>query len=390
MDVYILDESYRTIDVIDKFESMIWTERFRSWGDFEFKLLSARENLVRLTAGVRLFIEDSHRVMIVETIEDTVDTEGREILKVRGRSLEMVMENRLARDSMADLTTEPKWSQTGPPYLIANSMFDHIVSDPALDPGDFIDIGVGSDGVFPEDTIPFLLDDVLYEIDMMSLYQAIRDLCYIYGMGFRIIRDVDGQLWFDTYMGSDRTTQQTTLPAVVFSPAMDNLTNVTEFSSDALYKNVAYVVSKVGSEIVYGLDVDPAISGFDRRVLFIKADDIDDPSPTVASAQMIQRGLDELAKNRKITAFDGELNQNSKYKYETDYNLGDLIEFQNDTGVRTIMRVVEQIFISDKQGDKSIPTLEVYASVTPGAWNTAPPDLAWNDADAGAEWNDGL
>lgn len=388
MDVYILDDLYRQVDVVDKYLSLVWTERFQAWGDFEMHLHSVRENRIRMMIGTRLLIEQSYRVMIIETVEDTVDQEGREILKVRGRSLETILENRLARDSMDDLTTEPKWVWNDPPYLIANSMFNHICITGALDPGDIIpDVGVASE-IFPEDTIPFSTDPVLYEIDMMSLYQAIRDLCNIYGMGFRMVRDLTGQLWFDTYMGSDRTTQQTTLPAVVFSPSMDNLTNVTEFSSNVLYKNVAYVVSAVGSEIVYALDVDPAIEGFERRVLFIKAEDITDPTPATASAQMIQRGLDELSRNRKIVAFDGELNQNSKYKYGTDYNLGDLVEFQNDTGARSIMRATEQIFTSDKEGDRSYPTLEIYATITPGAWDTLPPDLVWDDIDPGIVWDD--
>jgi len=383
VEIYILDDLYRTIDVFDKFESLIWTERFQGWGDFELSLHSNRENQTRLKVGVLLHIEVSYRVMLVETVEDTIDTEGREILKVRGRSLEFIMDNRLARDSMADLTTEQKWVWNDPPYLIANSMFDSIISDPALDPGDYIDIGVSSEGVLPPDTIDFSLDPVLYEIDMMSLYKAIQDLCLIYGMGFRIIRDLTGQLWFDVYMGSDRTTQQTELAAVVFAPSMDNLTNVTELTSSALYKNVAYVISMVGSEIVYPDDVDPSISGFERRVLWIKADDIDDPTPAVASAQMIQRGKDELAKHRKITAFDGELTQNSAYRYGTDYNLGDLVEFQNDTGNTTVMRVTEQIFVSDNNGDRSYPTLAIYSFITPGSIDDSPPDLVIDDVDPG-------
>lgn len=379
MDIYILDSQYRQVDVIDKHESFIWAERFREWGDFELKIQSTNESRTKIKRGVRLFIEESYRVMIVETIHDSIDEEGRRILKATGRSLESILEDRLARDTMADLTTEPKWIWEDPPALIANSIFNHICVSPALDPGDVIPgIGIASE-IFPPDTIPFPSDTVIYEIDMMSLYQAIRDLCFIYRMGFRIVRDLTGMLWFDVYMGSDRTTLQTDVPAVVFSPGFDNLANVTELSSDALYKNAAYVISPVGSEIVYSDDVDSSVEGFDRKVLFIKAEDITDPSPSIASDLMIQRGKDELAKHRKLVAFDGVLTRNSGYEYGVDYNLGDLLEYQNETGTRSVMRVTEQIFISDAEGDRSYPTLEIDTVVVTGSYDAWPPDEVIDD-----------
>lgn len=35
MEIYILDEGFYETDVIDSYESLIWTERFDSLGDFE-------------------------------------------------------------------------------------------------------------------------------------------------------------------------------------------------------------------------------------------------------------------------------------------------------------------------------------------------------------------
>ena len=35
MEALILDKSYATTAVLDKFESFIWTDRFRGYGDFE-------------------------------------------------------------------------------------------------------------------------------------------------------------------------------------------------------------------------------------------------------------------------------------------------------------------------------------------------------------------
>jgi hypothetical protein len=43
MEVFILDSLLRRSQVVDKFESLIWTERFSEIGDFELDLKSTLE-----------------------------------------------------------------------------------------------------------------------------------------------------------------------------------------------------------------------------------------------------------------------------------------------------------------------------------------------------------
>jgi hypothetical protein len=390
MEVYILDSLRRTISVVDKYESIVWTERFSAYGDFEWHLHSTLDNRSRLTAGLWLVIEVSYRVMVIETVEDTTDEEGRDILIVRGRSIEAIMLSRLARSAMSNLTATPKWSITDQPADIARKYFHDICVTGVLNAGDVI-AGVTESRMplLPTDTISEPSDTVTFEIDPMTLYDATKRICDIYLMGFRFVRHpTTWALYYDIYMGSDRTTNQTALPAVVFSTSMDNLSNTTELTSIALYKNVAYVLSPVGSETVYADDVSSSIAGFDRNVLFVVADDITSGVPATATAQMIQRGKEELAKYRRFTAFDGELNQNSQYRYGTDYNLGDLVEFQNEEGTSSLMKVTEQIFVSDKNGDRSYPTLVIDSFITPGSWDDYAPDGTWDAQGASLHWDD--
>jgi hypothetical protein len=138
---------------------------------------------------------------------------------------------------------------------------------------------------------------------------------------------------------------------------------------------------------VYPDDVDTTISGFDRRVLIVNADDITDTDSVVAQALMLQRGIDELAKNRKVQAFDGEVSQTSQYVYGTDYNLGDLVETRNVDGVSNSMQVTEHIFVADSEGVRSYPTLAVTQFVTAGSWVALPAGKIWNDYTT-EEWAD--
>jgi len=326
--------------------------------------------------------------MTVETIEDSTDDEGRRILKMKGPSFESVLKQRLAMLSLTSLTTAPKWIITGLPKVIATKLFHDICVTGTLHTGDIIS-GVVEGSIFPVDTIGAPTVSVTYSIDPKDLYTALKDLCDAYAMGFRLVRDLDTSiLYFDVYMGSDRTTQQTTLPAVVFSPDLDNLRSTNKVVTTALYKNVAYVVSPVGHEVVYPDDVDPSVAGFERRVLFVKADDITDGVPATATTKMIQRGKEELSKNRRFTALDGELTQKNQYVYGTHYNLGDLVELRDDDGTTSQMQVTEQIFVSDKEGDRKYPTLSVNLFITPGSWIAWDYSQVWSEVDLSEHWAD--
>jgi len=387
MEVYILDSLLRRSQIIDEFESLIWTERMRAFGDFKLKVTATPENRTRFATGSKLAMNLSYRVMMLETVEDVTDTEGRAYISITGRSLEATLLDRIARPTTDDLTETPKWVLTGTPGNIARQVFHDICVEGLLDPGDILPFVIEGT-IFPADTIDEPTDVITVEIDLAYVYDVIKNLCESYGLGFRLVRNGDtSQLYWDVYMGGDRTTQQSTLPAVIFSPDLDNIQNVRELTSTALYKNVAYVFSPVGTEIVFPLDVDPDVEGFDRRPLFIKAEDITDTDPGIASAKMIQRGREELALHRNFRGFDGEIGQNSNYKYQTDYYLGDLTEIRNDIGTTSTMQVIEQIFSSDAQGEKSYPTLAVNTFITPGAWVDWPYKRPWEDFDETEHWD---
>jgi hypothetical protein len=371
-ELYTLDNLLRREAVIDKFESLIWSERFQAEGDFELSLQSTIASRSTFTAGRWLAFNKSVRVMQVDTVEDGTDSEGRNILKVKGPSIERVLDDRVARGAMTSTTVEAKWVLTGLPAAIARKVFHDICELGTLSSNDIIPFMTTVD-ILPDDTLPEPPDSVTIELEIQSVYSAVKGICDLYDLGFRLIRNYDNsQLAFQIYAGSDRTTGQDVLPSVLFSPDLNNLTNTTELTSVSGAKNVAYVFSPVGYRIVTPQDVDPATPGFDRHVLVVVADDITDPTPSIANALMDQRGKEELSKNRAFAGFDGEISQSSQYIYGVDYQLGDLVEQRNVDGVANVMRVSEQIFVSDNEGERSYPTLTIYKFITPGSW------LSWN------------
>lgn len=392
MEVYTLDPLLRRMELFEEFESLIWTERYRQYGDFEMHIASTRRSRSLLLADTLLAMDQSNRVMKIESVEDATDSDNKRMLTVKGRSLEIIMDDRVARDSLSNLTASPKWTITGlTAPAAARKIFHDICVTGILSPYDVIPfINEGPLSVEPSN-ITEPVDLVSVEIEPTTVYDAISQLAEIWNFGFRILRNGDtSQLWFDIYMGSDRTTGQTVLPAVVFTPQLDNLQNTKELTTTENAKNVAYVFSPAGFQMVYAQGVEIDVSGFERRVLIVEADDITNeeyPVPEDLTAALLGRGTSELSKALTVQALDGEISQASQYKPGRDYNLGDLVEMRNVDGVANNMRVTEIIYASDAEGERSYPTLSINQFINTGSWLSWLNNKMW--AELGAEeWDE--
>lgn len=358
MDLYILDDLLRRETVIDRYETLIWTERFSAFGDFKFIIHSTLKNRQLFSAGTRLALNESQRVMVVETVENKDDSEGRSILTISGRSLEALLEDRVARHTFDNLEIAPRWPLLGTPGYLARAIFKRICVEGLLHAYDIIPF-IQEGTILPADTIPEPTEVLQRELEPMTLYAAIQGICNEYGLGFCLIRNLDeSELYFDVYSGSDRTSAQSTLPAVIFSPELDSLTNVSEMDSIESFKNVAYVFSPSGSTAVYPLGVEEK-AGFERRALLVEVDNVREfaGENNLSVLNILQRrGREALINHRRVTAFDGEIPK-SGYRYGIDYRLGDVVEMRKSDDASTYMRVTEQIFVSDAEGDRSYPTL---------------------------------
>lgn len=390
MELYTLDAMFRREKVIDRFESLIWTERLFTFGDFELVLPSTQANRRALREGTWLSLNESYRLMKVETITDKTDPDGLKSLTIKGRSLEMILDDRIARGTVTiddPVQIDGKWVLEGPPADLARRIFNDVCRDGAMDVKDVIPyLGVGSP--FPPELVAEPPDPITLEIDLVTVYDQLTKICENYGLGMRLVKDpATTTLYFNIYTGSYRTSNQSILPAVIFSPELDNLQNTTEYQSAASYKNVAYVMAGTGDTLwVYAPAIDPDVAGFERKILIVNASDITMDTGDIPAA-MLQRGLEELSNHNKVYAFDGEIGQNGSYKYGIDYQLGDIVEMRNVDGNINQMRVVEQIFVSDEQGERSYPTLSMNLFIASGTW-LAQSTREWIDFGVDEYWAD--
>jgi hypothetical protein len=379
-ELYSLDDRLRRVGVVDLYESLIWTERYASAGDFELVVVSSPENRAALPLGTLFTQRDSNRVMRIDSVEDSDDSDGRAMLTIKGPSLEDLTDDRAARNTLASLNAAPKWSFNDTPTNIARAIFQAICVDGVVSSADIIPF-ITPGSLYPADGIAESTTAIKYDVDIKkSVYAVLRDLADSYGFGFRISRNGENsQLFFNIYTGTDRTSRQTLYPAIVFSPGLENFTGTKYLTDLSSFKNVAYVIAPAGSLMVPGVGYEN-VTGFDRHVLTVDASDVTLSAGDALNAELTKRGLAELAKSQSLQGLDGEVSQYSQYVYGTDYNLGDIVESRNKDGVTEYLKVTEQIFVSDSNGQRSYPTLTSELFVTPGSWFSSIGNHAWIDA----------
>lgn len=372
MEPYTLDRSYQKQDIIDNFESLIWTERYYGDSEVEIVVPATRDVMQKLPLGIFLGIEESDEIMSLETANFT--KEGQ--LKLNGISLLAWMNNRFIR-------TSPKrqdryWlyqtqNDVSPGYLLWQMLSFMCIADSAYLNGEITPTGIPH----PERlAIPGLglkeYDDTGDKINNIAipfgpLYDAMRELAVAHKVGMQILLE-SNLLKFRSYKGVDRTSRQSDNSIVRFSPEVNSLTNIDELQSIAALKNVAYAFAPgiddpgptwqpPGTDGLTGTEY----SGFDLRALLVLADDIttDMYSGDEATLQKMlnDRAKKGLAENPFIAAVDGEIVLTSELKYGIDYSLGDFIELQGNSGVIQISQITEYIRSQDASGVKEYPTV---------------------------------
>jgi hypothetical protein len=387
MEVLLLDKMFRPVDVVDTFESMIFSERRKELGDFQLVTLSTPANKKRFAVNTWIAINKSRRVMKIETVDETIDDEKRMILTITGREITKILQMRAALKAIAGPGVAPVWVIEDQPADVMRYIFRQICVLGTVNADDIIPFIQDGETTYPASTIPEFADEILWEQKPASVFSAIKELADIFDLGFRLYRDLNAsKLYFDVYAGSDRTTAQDVNTPVVFSFDMENLQNTREFSDISQEYNVIQVVYTYTDETEVELAVTVEVfdaddippEGFDRKTKVLLVTSI--PEEVVDIPAFLYRaGLDELMKSRPIGAFDGEVSPDSEYVYETHYYLGDVVELRSPTGATAYMTVEEYIFVHDREGERSYPTFTTRKFIESGTWASWKYDVEWSD-----------
>lgn len=94
MELMTLDSSFQPNNLVENYESLIWTERYSSYGDFEVTSGDVRTMLNLLPRESYVGLRESTVPMIVENHKITKGPRQAPMISVTGRSFETVLERR--------------------------------------------------------------------------------------------------------------------------------------------------------------------------------------------------------------------------------------------------------------------------------------------------------
>lgn len=344
MDVYVLSPAFKTLDIIDYCESVIWTNRYCKAGDFELYLPATSAAIKILKTGNYLLRSDKpDNLMIITAVKITTDEENGSYLTVTGKSAESIIGRRIV------------WKQTNLNGTITAGA-QKLLNENLINP---TDKARKIDGVAMGDCCNCTIT-VKKQITGKNLLDAIIDLLSTYNLGFKFVF-TGSSLKFCIYSGVDRSADQSDRPRVVFSPELDNLLS-SEYSADVSeYKNVALVAGE-GEGVKRKQYTVGDISGLQRREVYVDARDIssdtDDGTLTTAEYNVLlsAKGKEALAETIIKQSFAGTVEPSVNYTFGTDYNLGDIVQITNEYGITAPARITEVIESWSDTGYSCIPT----------------------------------
>ena len=351
MDLLVLDTNFDAVAVIDTYESLIWTERYDAYGDFELILPITEETLQLLKQDYYIENQESEHLMIIEKILINIDPDKGNRLTVSGRSAESILDRRVVWGTQ----TVSGNLQNGVKTILQLNIISPSTASRRI--GNFI---------FEESTdsaITGLTLDAQFTGD--NLYDAIHELCAERNIGFKITLNAAKQFVFKLYAGKDRSYNQLVNPYVIFSPEFDNAIDTNYIESRLPMKNVALIGGEgEGTARKYAI-TDSTLSGLDRRELFVDARDISSDKGNNTSMTdddykklLLQRGNEGLAEHVEIISFEGEVDGTTMFKYREDFYNGDIIQIVDEYGHETASRVVEVIISENENGRAMYPTFK--------------------------------
>lgn len=354
MELTILDTNLNKIEILDVFDSLIWTDRYSRCGDFEIFTKANTRYITSLQEDYYLSQDQSEHIMIVETINLKTDLDDGNQFIVRGRSLESILERRIV------------WKQTTLSGSLQNGI-KKLLDENAISPSD------------PDRKITRLIFEASTDervtslgIDQQftgdNLYDVIQQLCSANNIGFKITISPDNKFVFKLYAGEDRSFSQITQAFVSFSPELENISDTNYFHSKVPFKTMTLVGGEgEGSDRIMTQVMLPggANTDLDRREKFTDARDVSSSvdgitlSPEEYYTLLYQRGILSLLESQSVSSFEGKVDPTVNYKFGIDFFMGDIVQIENEFGLTGRTRVTEVVFSEDLSGRGTYPTFEM-------------------------------
>jgi len=338
--IRILTPQLDLLAEIDDYESLLFTRRWYEVGEFELRINRHKRHTELLQRGNLIMLgARRNKVGIIRHREITLDENGKasEAWLVKGIALKGVVAQRLVVPPMNDSHDRA----SGP----AETVMKHYVNNHTVNT---------VDAKRKIDMLAITSDQqrgsiISWESRFKNLADELVEISKASGLGWDVILDLQQKNWiFDVYEGRNLTVNQTENPPVIFSPQFESLKQLSFVESDFNYRNFGYIAGQGEGADRRVVEIGEA-GGLSRIETFIDARDVteqDGEQQALTESEIItklqQRGQQKLSEFTQDFFLEGQILTNSPFKYETDYDLGDIVTIQNrEWGVTRDARINE-------------------------------------------------
>lgn len=351
MEIYVLGTDLNIIDMIDSFESSIWTVQYFSQNDFELVVpatpyyidLLQKDRL--LCRGVDREGETYNNVMIIENISITTDWENGDKLTVTGKGLKSIVGRRIVWKQM-NLTGNV---ETGIRQVITENIISPTDATRKIDGFQLTEEAGITD---------------TFDVQLLgeNIAEWIESTCQTYGIGWDVY--IDGKKYiFKLYKGVNRSYSQKDVLPVVFSDEFDNLLSSNYSYEKAEYKNAALVGGE-GEGINQRTTSIGDATGLQRYETYIDGSSVSSNGKIITEEQyykLLQNyGKEQLSAVMFTEKFEGNVEPSGNYTLNKDYFLGDIVQVINEYGISATPRIIEIIESEDENGASTVPTFSTW------------------------------
>ncbi|MEC0110400.1 siphovirus ReqiPepy6 Gp37-like family protein [Paenibacillus taichungensis] len=343
--VRVIDRDFNLLAEIDDYESLQFTRRFYRAGEFEMHIALHKQGVDQLQKENIIVVDNKmHKAGIIQYREIGQNDQGIEVLVIKGPTLGGILDRRVTVTDNFDRVRGP--AETVMKHYVSNHL---IISTNTQRRVPFMsnapDLGRGMETPWQTRFEP-----------LNTVVQEIAEWC---DMGWFVRLDYSTRKWvFEVLPGRNLTSDQNTLPPVIFSRDFDNIESQSFMDSDQQFKNVGYA----GGQGEYEdrlIQMVGAGTGADRREVFLDCSSAED------AAELVDMGNQKLATQKRIVSYDGRILNTGSFVFEVDWDLGDIVTVQNRAwGVTLNSRITEVKEIYEPESKIEISLGEEVPTIT--------------------------
>lgn len=346
MDIYTLDGLNGAVGIVDNFQSVIWNQQYFGQSDLQLVAPATEKNIELLTIGTMLVratdiaVGEIRNVMVIESVKMSHEEDKGFLLIITGKGLKHILSRRIV---WSQLTYENETVEN----IIRDVLVKNLINPPDTDraiPGFTLAAAKG----FEETADLQLFSE--------NIGEWLENICTEHNYGWDVYIK-NSKYVFELYKGTDRTYNSDS--PVVFSPRYDNLFSSTYQNSLENYANTALVGGEGEGVDKKSASIGSA-TGLDRYEGYIDGSSVSSNNGLIFQedyAELLKSyGETEIKQFQKTQVFEGEIEPNGMFKLNVDYFLGDVVQIENERGIKATPRITEIIYSEDENGTKIVPT----------------------------------